>query len=152
MNRYQPFPTLAKPSQDDYSSPVTANSVAGCRNPSKQKAPSAQNSISGVFLCLKYRFMAAVCGRASALPGSFCPGIPTLHTAATQSRRKDRGSSSAEGAPPMYALTPSKIRALVHRHLALSALRANSSLTVRLSRYNGHMSAARTLEDLGGAQ
>jgi len=52
----------------------------------------------------------------------------------------------------MYALTPSKIRAIVHRHLALSALRANSSLAVRLSRYNGHMSAARTLENLGGAQ
>jgi len=152
MNRYQPFSVLAKPYQDDYSSPVTANSVAGCRNPSKQKAPSAQNSMSGVFLCLKYRFMAAVCGRASALPGSFCPGIPTLHTAATQSCRKDRGSSSAEGAPPMYALIPSKIRAFVHRHLALTALRANSSISVRLAHYNAHMSAARTLDILGDAQ
>lgn len=152
MNRYQRFPTLAKPSQDDYSSPVTANSVAGCRNPSKQKAPSAQNSISGVFLCLKYRFMAAVCGRASALPGSFCPGIPTLHTAATQSRRKDRGSSSAEGAPPMHALTPSKIRALVHRRLALIALRAHSSPSIRINRYNAHMSIFRALEAQGGAK
>ena len=52
----------------------------------------------------------------------------------------------------MHALTPSKIRALVHRHLALSALRANSSLTVRLNRYNAHMAAARGLENLGGAQ
>jgi len=52
----------------------------------------------------------------------------------------------------MHALTPSKIRALVHRRLALSALRANSSLAVRLNRYNVHMSAARTLDNLGGAQ
>lgn len=152
MSRHIYIPALAKPSRDDYSSAVTANSVAGCRNPRKQKAPSAQNSISGVFLCLKYRFMAAVCGRASALPGSFCPGIPTLHTAATQSRRKDRGSSSAEGAPPMHALNPSKICALVHRRLALTALRANSSLSVRLARYNTHMNIARTLRAAGGGQ
>ena len=152
MNRYQRFPTLAKPSQDDYSSPVTANSVTGCRNPSKQKAPSAQNSISGVFLCLKYRFMVAVCGQASAWLGSFCPSILTPHTAATQSREKDRGGSSAKGAPPMSALIPSAIRAFAHRRMALSALRANSSLATRLKRYSHHMSIARSIESAGGAQ
>lgn len=50
----------------------------------------------------------------------------------------------------MHALTPSKIRALVHRRLALSALRANSSLAVRLSSYNAHMSTVRALESAGG--
>lgn len=52
----------------------------------------------------------------------------------------------------MYALIPSKIRAFVHRHLALTALRATSSTSARLARYNAHMEAARTLENLGGAQ
>ena len=51
----------------------------------------------------------------------------------------------------MHALTPSKIRAFAHRRMALSALRADSSLSVRLKRYNAHMEQARTLEAAGGA-
>jgi hypothetical protein len=156
MNDYLSFTVLAKHYLKGYSSPVTANSVTGCRNPSKQKAPSAQNSISGVFLCLKYRVMAAVCGRASALPGSFCPGIPTLHTAATQSRRKDRGSSSAEGAPPMqcplnFSARSKTAHVKAWKARAFAALRADSSLSVRLTRYNAAMSRARALEAQGGA-
>lgn len=52
----------------------------------------------------------------------------------------------------MPALNPSAIRAFAHRRMALSALRANSSLSVRLSRYNSHMAIACTLEYAGGAQ
>lgn len=51
----------------------------------------------------------------------------------------------------MTTLIPSKIRAIAHRRMALSALRANSSLSVRLKRYNDHMSQARALEAVGGA-
>ncbi|PAM39309.1 hypothetical protein CEJ63_25830, partial [Acinetobacter baumannii] len=95
----------------------------------------------------------AVCGQASAWPGSKFPGIPTPRTAATQSRRKDRGSSKIQlGAPPMSALIPSAIRAFAHRRMALSALRANSSLATRLKRYSHHMSIARSLESAGGVQ
>ncbi len=50
----------------------------------------------------------------------------------------------------MTALSRS-IRALAHRRMALSALRANSSLSVRLARYNAHMAVVRTLETAGGA-
>lgn len=46
----------------------------------------------------------------------------------------------------MPAIIPSKIRALAHRRMALSALRANSSLSVRLKRYNYHSEIARELE------
>lgn len=149
----QSLSAIATHRNADYSLTVAANSATGCRNPNKQKAPSAQNSISGVFLCLKFCVMAAVCGRASALPGSFCPGIPTLHTAATQSRRKDRGSSSAEGATSMkHALNPSASHAHAWKARALSALRANSSLSVRLARYNEAMRRARALEAQGGEQ
>ncbi|MCD9117638.1 hypothetical protein [Pseudomonas bijieensis] len=50
------------------------------------------------------------------------------------------------------ALNPSSIRAYAHRRMALSALRAKSSLSVRLTRYNAHMAIVRTLEAAGGAQ
>lgn len=50
-----------------------------------------------------------------------------------------------------HALIPSAIRAFVHRRMALIALRANHSLSVRLARYNAHMTIVRTLESVGGA-
>jgi hypothetical protein len=50
----------------------------------------------------------------------------------------------------MTAIIPSKIRAYAHRRMALSALRANSSLSVRLKRFNHHMSIVRALEAQGG--
>ena len=52
----------------------------------------------------------------------------------------------------MTTIVTSKIRALAHRRMALSALRANSSLSVRLKRYNHHIDQARALESKGGAQ
>lgn len=51
-----------------------------------------------------------------------------------------------------HALIPSKIRALAHRRMALSALRADSSLVTRLKRYSHHMTIARSLDTAGGAQ
>ena len=51
----------------------------------------------------------------------------------------------------MTTLNPSRIRAIAHRRMALSALRANSSLSVRLKRFNHHMAIVRTLESIGGA-
>ncbi|MCM2329820.1 hypothetical protein SAMN05216229_101257 [Geopseudomonas sagittaria] len=46
------------------------------------------------------------------------------------------------------ASNPSSLqdRAAAHRAMALAALRADSSLSVRLKRYNHHMSVARSLE------
>lgn len=45
-----------------------------------------------------------------------------------------------------HALIPSKIRAAAHRAMAIAALHADSSLSVRLERYNTQMAIARTLE------
>ena len=52
-----------------------------------------------------------------------------------------------------YTLTlnPSKARAAAYKAMALSALHSNSSLSVRLKRYNSHMTKARCLE-VGGAK
>ena len=52
----------------------------------------------------------------------------------------------------MTTLIPSKIRALAHRRMALAALHADSSLSVRLKRYNHHMTLVRSLEAQGGVQ
>ena len=51
----------------------------------------------------------------------------------------------------MHALSPSKIRAAAHRAMAIAALHADSSLSVRLKRYNAAMAKARALEAAGGA-
>ncbi len=51
----------------------------------------------------------------------------------------------------MHALNPSKIRAAAHRAMAIAALHADSSLSVRLKRYNAAMAKARVLEAAGGA-
>lgn len=145
--------TVALSKNGRYSLAVAANSATGCRNPQRYRRTSAQFTIAGVFFRLQSSVMAAVCGQASAWPGSCISGIPTPHIAATQSRRKDRGSSQKDmGAPHMHAINPSKIRAAAHRAMALAALHANSSLATRLARYNAHMSKARALDAAGGAQ
>ncbi|MEN2506890.1 hypothetical protein V8Z77_08255 [Stutzerimonas stutzeri] len=53
-----------------------------------------------------------------------------------------------------HALNPSSIcnRIAAYKARAVSALHADSSLSVRLRRYNEAMAKARALEALGGAQ
>lgn len=53
-----------------------------------------------------------------------------------------------------HALNPSALqqRAAAHRAMALAALRADSSLSSRLARYNRHINIARGLEAQGGVQ
>ena len=76
-----------------------------------------------------------------------------LRTAATLIRlATDRGSSTHKERHPMHTLNPSKIRAAAHRAMAIAALHADSSLSVRLKRYNAAMAKARVLDAQGGAQ
>ncbi|MCD5993851.1 ash family protein [Pseudomonas sp. CDFA 602] len=132
---------------------VVANSATGRRNPWNNLAHVAPPfRLLALYFCPQFNVMAAVCEQASAWLGSKFPSIPTSHMAATQSRRKDRGSSKTNLELPMTSIIPSALRALAHRRMALSALRANSSLSVRLNRYNSHMDRARALENAGGAQ
>jgi hypothetical protein len=136
-----------------YRPSVAANSATGRRNPEISRRNSAQITTAGVFFRPQFSVMAAVCGQASAWPGAYYPGIPTPCTVATISRRKDgSGSNRKVGASPLYALIPQQLRALAHRRMALSALHANSSLSVRLRRWNHHMAIVRTLEAVGGVQ
>lgn len=134
-----------------YFAAVVVNPTTGRRNPKKSRRTGAPSRLQALFLCPLSSVMAAVREQASAWSDSLISDIPTSRTAATQSRRKDRGSFFNQGARPMHTLIPSKIRAHAHRRMALSALRANSSLSVRLARYNAHMEKARALEIQGGA-
>ncbi|SEI82451.1 hypothetical protein SAMN04244579_02127 [Azotobacter beijerinckii] len=52
----------------------------------------------------------------------------------------------------ILTLNPSKARAAAHRAMALAALHADSSLSVRLRRFNRHMAITRTLESQEVAQ
>ncbi|WP_170307381.1 hypothetical protein [Pseudomonas fluvialis] len=49
-------------------------------------------------------------------------------------------------------LNPSRLRAAAHRRMAFAALRADSSAATRLARYQHHITKARALEAVGGAQ
>ncbi len=81
-----------------------------------------------------------------------------LCTVATQScfAAGSGDSRSQVGAIPMQfslTLNPSveSSKAAAHRAMAFAALRANSSLAVRLARFNSHMAKSRALETVGGA-
>jgi len=82
------------------------------------------------------------------------PRFANLRTAVTHNRLATIGDgSTAKGATPMkisLGRNPSS-RAAAFRAMARAALRSDSSLAVRLRRYNHHMAKARMMEDEGVA-
>lgn len=136
-----------------YRPTVAANSATGRGNPNIKLAHKRPMSIAGAF---SMPAMSLYGGRARETFGSAgcqLARFSTPRTAATQSRGKDRGSSRTQvGAVPMHALNPSKIRAAAHRAMAIAALHADSSLSVRLNRYRHHMDRARALTAVEVAQ
>ena len=136
-----------------YGLPVAANSATGLGNPISKRRNSAPITIAGAFFVPAVTCYGGCAWEAFVPAGFLLPRFTNLRTAATHSLGNERGSSSAEGATPMkHALIPSAIRAFAHRRMALSALRANSSLSVRLTRYNAHMAIVRELERSGAAE
>ena len=136
-----------------YGLPVAANSAIGLGRSRNVRRNSAPITIAGAF------FVPAVTCYGGLRGDTFgCAGFLTSRSAnpaqpATLIRlAANGGSSSTLGATPMPTLSPSAIRAFAHRRMALSALRANSSLSVRLNRYNAHMAIVRSLETQGCVQ
>ncbi|WP_219063555.1 hypothetical protein [Pseudomonas sp. UMAB-08] len=83
---------------------------------------------------------------------------PTSNAArsATQTCRRVRGGSYIQNGTDLmsnHAKNPSATsgKAAAHRAMAIAALHADSSLSVRLKRYNHHVEIARNLEAIGGA-
>lgn len=140
-----------------YSPAVAANSATGFGDPSNlaHKRPIRTQAL---FLCPPFRVMAAVRGRPSGLPGSKFPVRQPAHSCHQNRLATIRGSSkpNLEQHPMKHdpALNPSasRQRAAAHRAMAFAALRSDSSLSSRLSRYNHHIRIARSLETTGGAQ
>lgn len=149
--RMKNFP-VASGSFHGYRSSVAAKSATGFDGPNISRRISAPIE-AGAFFVPSLRLHGGCARDTFGYAGCLESRSVNLRTAATLIRlTANRGSSSTLGATPMTTLIPSKIRALAHRRMAMSALRANSSLSVRLKRYNHHMDQVRALESQGGAQ
>lgn len=132
---------------------VAANSATGFGDPITVRRTSAPLMTAGAFFVPAHPVYGGCARETFGSAGCLTSRFANLRTAATLNRLATiRGSSSTLGAEPMTTLIPSKIRALAHRKMALCALRANSSLFVRLKRYNHHMDQARALQAQGGVQ
>lgn len=149
------FPALASASQPRYCLPVTANSVIGFRSPNNPRRTSAALLTAGAFLCPLYCYGGCV-WEAVRSAGALGYRSANPRTAATLNRfAAVRGSSTIQGATPMTTLPIpvaaqiNRARAAAHKAMAYAALRSNSSLNVRLNRYNNHMNKARAIA--GGA-
>lgn len=141
-----------------YSIAVAAQSATGFDGPIRQRRTGALPCIAGAFFSSAFMLYGSCARETFGSAGSFlCPRSVNLRTATTLNRLTAiRGSSHKDtGAPHMKNRTqnPSitnRVAALKAR--AISALHANSSLKVRLDRYNSAMQKARSLENQGGAQ
>ncbi len=132
-----------------YSIAVAANSATGCSSP-KIQAHSA--AFSGFFVPTLWW---AVHGGGRAT-GILYPGLLTRARFATHSVVVMLANSNiSTGVQPMKTLSlpiAAKIkrgRIAAHKKMAYAALHADSSLNVRLARYNNHMNKARAIA--GGA-
>lgn len=146
-------PTVAKYAQARYG---LRNGFDGLE---KQKAHKRHHPKVGAFFVPAVPLYGGCVWGTLGCAGFLLPRSVNPRTAATLNRLTAiRGSSSAKGAPPMnHAQDPSKsgytiTHAAAWKARAFAALRANSSLSVRLARYNAAMARARALEVQGGAQ
>lgn len=142
------FPALASQGQPRYGLPVTANSVTGFGDPKTTRRTSAPPPTAGAFFVPAVRVYGGCAWETERSAGFRVSRFANLRTAATLIRLATiRGSSTTHGATPMkHATNPSSSHAAAYRARALSALRSNSSLSVRLRRYNEAMAKARALE------
>ncbi len=147
--------TLAPVCVRMYRLPVAAKSVTGFGDPRNlaHKRPIRKQAL---FLCPQLRVMAAVRGIPSGMPGSKFPVRQPAYSCHPRSFGDDSWQLLNKlGATPMrttLTLNPSKSHAAAWKARAFAALRSDSSLSVRLRRYNEAMARARSLETVGGVQ
>jgi len=152
------FPTVARRTHRRYGSPVAANSATGFCSPNISRRTSATAPKAGAFFMPATSFYGGCAWGAFERAGFLESRSANLRTAATQSCfAAGSGGSSTLGAVPMnQARNPSApantiTHAAAWKARAFAALRADSSLSVRLARYNTAMARARYLEAVGGA-
>ena len=149
------IPTVAKYPRRQYGTPVVANSATRVWSLDNAKGAQAPHKNAGAFFVPVVSIYGGCVWEAFAPAGFLLPRLTNPHTVRLHSFGHEGGGSPAKGAVPMQhilGLNPSKVRALAHRRMALNALRADSSLSVRLKRYNDHMTIVRALEMQGGTE
>ena len=129
-----------------YSSPVLAKSRADLGRSNRQRRTSAQAPAGAFLLPVLY----GGCARDTfGCAGLLLSRSANPRTAVTLNSLAAAGDGSKTvGALPMHSTTRSRPsqRASAWRALAVAALRADSSLAVRLARYNAAMARARQLD------
>nr|WP_288256869.1 hypothetical protein [uncultured Pseudomonas sp.] len=146
---------LALPATQGYRLSVTVNPVAGFGDPNYKLAHMRPKTIAGAFFVSAMPLYGGRAWETLGSAGCQLARFANLRTAATHNRLATvRGSSTSQvGAPPMkHTLNPSASHAAAWKARAFAALRGNSSLSVRLARYNEAMRRARALEAAGGAK
>lgn len=140
---------LALTSRQGYGLPVTVNPVADLGRSNNQGAQAPKTSLLALFLCSQCRSMVtAVRGTPSGVPVSLIPVGQPAYSCHLPSLGRERWQLHYQGASPMRTRNPFA-RAAALRAIALAALRADSSLSVRLARYNAAMAKVRALEAQG---
>lgn len=142
---------LASPRRRMYRSPVAANSATGFGDSISKRRNSAPFRIAGAFFMPAIQSYGGCAWDTFGYAGFLLPRFANLRTAATHNRLATvRGSSyQQKELYPMrttLSINPSKSHAAAWKARAFAALRANSSLSVRLRRYNEAMARARALE------
>ena len=146
----QNIPTIAKRNRRRYLVAVAANSVTGFGDPITVRRTSATVPKVGAFFMPATSLYGGCARDTLGYAGCLTSRFANLRTAATQYRLATiSGGSSTLGAVPMNhttATNPSASHAAAWKARAMAALRADSSLSVRLGRYNAAMARARQIE------
>lgn len=139
-----------------YPAMVAVNPATGFGDPNTSRRNSAHHPKAGAFFVSAFSSYGGCAWDTFGYAGCLESRFANLRTAATLNRlATTRGSSSTLGATRMkHALNPStpSTHADAFRAMAFAALRSDSSLSVRMARYNSHMAKARTLESQGVAK
>ena len=146
---------LALPATQGYRLTVTVNPVTGFGDPLENLAHMRPKTFAGAFFVPAMPLYGGRAWETFGSAGCQLARFANLRTAATHNRLATvRGSSTSQvGAPPMkHTLNPSASHSAAWKARAFAALRGNSSLSVRLARYNEAMQRARALEAAGGAK
>jgi hypothetical protein len=146
--------TLTRPPAPAYARLTATLLAAGFGDSNMQKAHKRHRRTVGAFFVPAVHRYGGCVWEAARSAGFLLPRFANLHTVTTLNRLATiRGDSKAKGVSQMSntaqgASAPSLLSrhiAAAHRRMALAALRADSSISVRLHRYNAHMSKARAL-------
>ena len=139
--------TLALSPSSRYREVVTVNPVTDLGRSNIHRRTSAQHTIAGAFFASAMPCYGSSAWDTFGCAGSLCTRSANPRTAASLTRlAASGGSSNYTGVSSMTTRNQSKARASAHRAMALAALHSNTSLAVRLKRYNHHRAIQRSLE------